>query len=508
MLPPLATGPKQNRSLLDYLKITPRFCAINYAIKAPEQEMQRYPRNMIGYGANPPDAAWPGGAKIAVSLVLNYEEGGENNILHGDAASEAFLSDIPGAAPWPGQRHWNMESIYEYGARAGFWRLHRLFTSMDIPVTIYGVATALARSPEQVAAMKSADWEIASHGLKWVEHRDMPEEEERRQIAEAVRLHTEVVGARPTGWYTGRCSVNTVRLTAEAGFDWISDTYDDDLPYWIEAGDRDQLVIPYTLEANDMRFATAPGYIEGEQFFTYLKDAFDELCREGAEGRAKMMSVGLHCRLIGRPGKIAGLRRFLEYAKGHEGVWFPRRIDIARHWAVAHPPVQHDRPSRMEKAEFVAAYGVIFEHSAWIAERAFDLELGPAHDTALGLHNALCRMFRSASDTERLGVLTAHPDLAGKLAQAKRLTAESTSEQAGAGLNALTDDERETFTRLNTEYVAKHGFPFIIAVRDHTKASILGAFHRRIGNDRATEFAEACRQVERIAEFRLKDILP
>ena len=470
--------------------------------------MQRYPRNMIGYGANPPDAAWPGGAKIAVSLVLNYEEGGENNILHGDAASEAFLSDIPGAAPWPGQRHWNMESIYEYGARAGFWRLHRLFTSMDIPVTIYGVATALARSPEQVAAMKAADWEIASHGLKWVEHRDMPEEEERRQIAEAIRLHTEVVGSHPTGWYTGRCSVNTVRLTAEAGFDWISDTYDDDLPYWIEAGDRDQLVIPYTLEANDMRFATAPGYIEGEQFFTYLKDAFDELYREGAEGRAKMMSVGLHCRLIGRPGKIAGLRRFLEYARGHEGVWFPRRIDIARHWAKAHPPVRRARPSRMEKAEFVAAYGGIFEHSPWIAERAFELELGPAHDTALGLHNALCRMFRSASDAERLGVLTAHPDLAGKLAQAKRLTAESTSEQAGAGLNALTDDERETFTRLNTEYVAKHGFPFIIAVRDHTKASILEAFHRRIGNDRATEFAEACRQVERIAEFRLKDILP
>ena len=470
--------------------------------------MQRYPRNMIGYGANPPDAAWPGGAKIAVSLVLNYEEGGENNILHGDAASEAFLSDIPGAAPWPGQRHWNMESIYEYGARAGFWRLHRLFTSMDIPVTIYGVATALARSPEQVAAMKAADWEIASHGLKWVEHRDMPEEEERRQIAEAIRLHTEVVGARPTGWYTGRCSVNTVRLTAEAGFDWISDTYDDDLPYWIEAGDRDQLVIPYTLEANDMRFATAPGYIEGEQFFTYLKDAFDELYREGAEGRAKMMSVGLHCRLIGRPGKIASLRRFLEYAQGHEGVWFPRRIDIARHWAEAHPPERRARPSRMTRDEFIKAYGGIFEHSAWIAERAFDLELGPAHDTALGLHNALCRMFRSASEAERLGVLTAHPDLAGKLAQAKRLTAESTSEQAGAGLNALTDDERETFTRLNAEYVAKHGFPFIIAVRDHTKASILEAFHRRIGNDRPTEFAEACRQVERIAEFRLKDLLP
>jgi len=470
--------------------------------------MNRYPRDMIGYGPNAPDAKWPGGAKIAVSLVLNYEEGGENNILHGDGQSEAFLSDIAGAAQWPGQRHWNMESIYEYGARAGFWRLHRLFTGMDIPVTIYGVATALARNPEQVAAMKSAGWEIASHGLKWVEHRDMPEEEERRQIAEAIRLHTEVVGSRPTGWYTGRCSVNTVRLTAEAGFDWISDTYDDDLPYWIEVGDRDQLVIPYTLEANDMRFATAPGYITGEQFFTYLKDSFDTLYAEGLAGRPAMFSIGLHNRLIGRPGKIAGLKKFLEYAKGFEGVWFPRRIDIAQHWAKTHPHVRRERPSQMDKAAFVAKYGGIFEHSAWIAERAWDLELGPAHDTAAGLHNALARMFRSASHTERLGVLTAHPDLAGKLAAAKRLTAESTHEQASAGLDALTDDERAEFTRLNDDYVDKHGFPFIIAVKDNTKATILAAFHTRIDNDTETEFATACLQVERIAELRLKAILP
>ena len=470
--------------------------------------MARYKRNMIGYGPEAPDANWPGGAKIAVSIVLNYEEGGENCVLHGDTASEAFLSDIPGAAQWPGQRHWNMESIYEYGARAGFWRLHRLFTAMNIPVTIFGVATALARSPEQVSAMKAADWEIASHGLKWVEHKDFPEDEERSQIAEAIRLHTEVTGSRPTGWYTGRCSVNTVALTAEAGFDWISDTYDDDLPYWIESGDRDQLVIPYTLEANDMRFATSPGYIEGEQFFQYLKDAFDELYREGNDGRAKMMSVGLHCRLIGRPGKIAGLRRFLEYAQGHEGVWFPRRVDIARHWAETHPPQRYERPTQMDRATFVSAYGGIFEHSAWIAERAYDLELGAAHDRAAGLHNALCRVFRSATEDERLGVLTAHPDLAGKLAQAKRLTAESTSEQAGAGLDALTDEERATFTSLNDAYVKKHGFPFIIAVRDHDKSSILAAFERRIDNDRDTEFDEACRQVERIAEFRLKDLLP
>ncbi len=469
--------------------------------------MNRYPRNMIGYGANPPDAAWPGGAKIAVSLVLNYEEGGENCVLHGDAASEAFLSDIAGAAMWPGQRHWNMESIYEYGARAGFWRLHRLFTGLNIPVTIYGVASALARSPEQVAAMKAAGWEIASHGLKWVEHKDMPEEEERRQIAEAIRLHTEVTGARPTGWYTGRCSLNTVRLTAEAGFDWISDTYDDDLPYWIPVGDRDQLVIPYTLEANDMRFATAPGYITGEQFFQYLKDAFDVLYAEGQAGAAKMMSVGLHCRLIGRPGKMAGLKRFLDYAQRHEGVWFPRRIDIARHWAATHPPRRFDRPSQMDRATFVARFGGIFEHSPWVAERAWALELGPAHDTAAGLHNALARAFRSASRAERLGVLTAHPDLAGKLAAARRLTAESTAEQASAGLDALTDAERIEFTELNNAYTARHGFPFIIAVRDNTKATILDAFRRRLEQDNEVEFTEACRQVERIAELRLKDML-
>jgi len=472
-------------------------------------EMTRYQRDMLGYGATPPDAKWPNGAKIAVQFVVNYEEGGENCVLHGDAASEAFLSEIVGAAQWPGQRHWNMESIYEYGSRAGFWRLHRLFTELNIPATVYGVASALARSPEQVRAMQDAGWEIASHGLKWVEHKDMPADEERAQIAEAIRLHTEVTGERPLGWYTGRCSVNTVGLVAEeGGFAYISDTYDDDLPYWLEVGDRDQLIIPYTLDANDMRFATPQGFNAGDQFYAYLKDAFDALYAEGHAGQAKMMSIGLHCRLIGRPGRVMALRRFMEYAAGHADVWFPRRIDIARHWAKVHPPKRYERPSQMTRDRFVSLYGGIFEHSAWIAEGAFDLELGRAHDTARGLHNALARVFRSASDDQRMGVLRAHPDLAGKLAAAKRLTAESTSEQASAGLDALTDAERETFTRLNTEYVAKHGFPFIIAVRDHDKASILAAFERRINNDTATEFAEACKQVERIAEFRLMDILP
>ncbi len=471
--------------------------------------MTRYPRDFRGHGPNAPDAAWPGGARIAVSIVLNYEEGGENCILHGDAQSEAFLSDIAGAAPWPGMRHWNMESIYDYGARAGFWRLHRLFTERGIPVTIYGVTSALARNPEQVAAMKAAGWEIASHGLKWVDHRDMPEEVEAAQIAESFRLHEEVVGEPPLGWYTGRCSVNTVRLTAETRrLAWISDTYDDDLPYWREYGPHDQLVIPYTLEANDMRFATAPGYITGEQFFTYLKDSFDTLYAEGQAGAAKMFSIGLHNRLIGRPGKFAGLKKFIDYAQSHEGVWFPRRIDIAHHWTKTHPHKRFQRPSQMARDVFVARFGSIFEHSPWIAERAFDLELGPAHDSAAGLHNALTRMFRSATPGERLAVLKAHPDLAGKLAAAKRLTPESTAEQASAALDSLTDDERSTFQRLNADYVAKHGFPFIIAVRDNTKASILAAFHSRISNDTDTEFATACKQVERIAELRLKDILP
>ncbi|WP_126978172.1 allantoinase PuuE [Frigidibacter oleivorans] len=470
--------------------------------------MTRYPRDMTGHGPTPPDARWPGGAKVAVSLVLNYEEGGENSILHGDAQSEAFLSDIAGAQPWPGQRHWNMESIYDYGARAGFWRLHRLFTGRGLPVTVYGVASALARSPEQVAAMQAAGWEIASHGLKWVEHKDMPEEEERRQIAEAIRLHTEVVGERPRGWYTGRCSVNTLRLTAEeGGFDWISDAYDDDLPYWTRAGGRDQLVIPYTLEANDMRFATAPGYVTGEQFFTYLRDSLDVLWDEGAAGRPKMFSIGLHCRLIGRPGKIAGLMRFLDHAQAKGGVWFATRGQIARHWAEVHPPQRRERPSRMDRETFVARFGGVYEHSPWVAERAYGLELGPAHDGPAGLANALARAFRSAERGERLAVLRAHPDLAGRLAQARRLTADSTAEQASAGLDALTDAERAEFEALNDAYVARHGFPFIIAVRDHDKAGILAAFRQRVAQDSDTEFDTACRQVERIAELRLAQML-
>ena len=464
--------------------------------------MTRYPRDMTGYGATPPNANWPDGARVAVQIVLNYEEGGENNILHGDAASEAFLSEITGAQPWSGQRHWNMESLYEYGARAGFWRVHRLLG--DLPVTVYGVATALARAPEQVAAMKGSGWEIASHGLKWVEHKDMPEDEERAQIAEAIRVHTEAVGEAPRGWYTGRCSNNTVRLAAETGqFAYVADSYADDLPYWMTFGDKDQLIVPYTMDCNDMRFAIQAGFTNGDQFESCLKDSFDVLYEEGAAGAPKMLSIGLHCRLIGRPGRAAALRRVIEYMQSHEGVWFATRLQIAEHWMKENPNAPFERPSEMDRARFVSEFGGIFEHSPWIAEGAHDGELGPTHDTAQGVHQALARIFRSASDAQRLGVLTAHPDLVGKLAAAGRLTAESTAEQAGAGLDMLTDEQRAGFTSLNDTYTAKFGFPFIIAVKDNTKASIVQAFERRIGNDREAEFAEACRQVERIAELRL-----
>ena len=464
----------------------------------------RYPRDFLGYGADRPDAAWPNGARIAVSFVLNYEEGGENCLLHGDAASEAFLSEIVGAAPWPGQRHWNMESIYDYGARAGFWRLHRLFTETRVPVTVYGVATALARSPAQVEAMQTAGWEIASHGLKWIDYKDHSVADEAADMDAAIALHTEVTGERPRGWYTGRCSENTVWLAAERGMDWISDTYDDDLPYWARIGARDQLIIPYTLDCNDMRFATPQGFNSGDQFFAYLRDTFDALYAEGAAGQPAMMSVGLHCRLIGRPGRVQALRRFIEYVQGHEGVWCARRQDIAAHWAETHPPAAERGWIHLDRAAFVETFGSVFEHSPWIAEGAYALELGPAHDTPQGLHTALARVFRGATKDKQLEVLRAHPDLAGKLAAAKRLTAESTEEQASAGLDALTDEERTAFERLNTEYTDKHGFPFIIAVKDHDKAGILRAFERRIGNDTDTEMEEACRQVERIARLRLE----
>ena len=296
-----------------------------------------YPRDLRGYGRTTPDPRWPGDARIAVQFVINYEEGAENCILHGDAASEAFLSEIVGAQPWPGQRHMNMESIYEYGARAGFWRLWRAFTSRMLPVTVYGVAHALMRSPEQVAAMRETDWEIASHGLKWIDYKDFSEVDERAHILEAVRIHTEVTGSRPLGFYQGRSSARTLKIVMEeGGFLYSSDSYADDLPYWVEGPQRPFLIVPYTLDANDMRFATTQGFNSGDQFFTYLKDSFDVLYREGLEA-PKMLSIGLHCRLAGRPGRAAALERFLDYVASQDRVWVARRLDIARHWCKCHP---------------------------------------------------------------------------------------------------------------------------------------------------------------------------
>ena len=295
--------------------------------------MTDYPRDMRGYGRNTPDPKWPGDAKIAVQFVINYEEGGENNILHGDAASEAFLSEIVGAEAWPGQRHMNMESIYEFGSRAGFWRLWRLFTERNLPVTVYAVASALPRNSEAVAAMKEAGWEIASHGLKWIEYRDFTREAERAHMDEAIAIHTEMTGERPLGWYTGRTSIHSLDLVAEeGGFLYSADSYADELPYWAKCDAGPQLIVPYTLDANDMRFATPQGFNSGDQFFAYLRDSFDLLYAEGAAGSPKMMSVGLHCRLVGRPGRAAALARFLDHVAGHDDAWVARRVDIARHW--------------------------------------------------------------------------------------------------------------------------------------------------------------------------------
>ncbi|WP_295388842.1 allantoinase PuuE [uncultured Thiodictyon sp.] len=298
-----------------------------------------YPRDLVGYGRQTPDPRWPSAARIAVQFVLNYEEGGESCVLHGDPASESYLSEMVAAQPWPGMRNMNMESVYEYGPRAGFWRLWRLFTGRGVPLTVYGIATALARNPEAVAAMQEAGWEIASHGLKWIQYRDVSVPEERRHLAAAIRIHTAVTGARPLGWYLGRCSENTRRLVMEeGGFLYDSDSYADDLPYWVDGPHGPHLVIPYTLDSNDMRFVVSPGFNCGDQFFNYLRDSFDVLYAEGAVA-PKLLSIGLHCRLSGRPGRIAALARFIDYVLGHDAVWVTRRIDIARHWWEHHRPL-------------------------------------------------------------------------------------------------------------------------------------------------------------------------
>ncbi len=294
--------------------------------------MSHYPRDLVGYADQPPQFEWPGKARVAVQFVVNYEEGGENCVLHGDRASEAFLSEIVGAQAYEGMRHMNMESIYEYGARSGFWRLYRLFTERQIPVTVFGVAMALERNPKAVEAMLKANWEIASHGYRWIDYQFLDEAIEREHFEAAIETHKRATGEAPKGWYLGRCSPNSHRMAAEYGqFVYNADSYADELPYWDEQYGPRQLMVPYTLDANDMRFATPQGFNCGDQFFSYLKDSFDVLYAEG-EIAPKMMSIGLHCRLVGRPGRAAALSRFLDYVQGHEHAWCATRLDIAEFW--------------------------------------------------------------------------------------------------------------------------------------------------------------------------------
>ncbi|BDT57797.1 allantoinase [Massilia varians] len=307
-----------------------------------------YPRDLVGYGRNPPHPRWPGGARVALQFVLNYEEGGENCVLHGDQASETFLSEIIGAQAFP-MRHMSMESLYEYGSRAGLWRILRLFEERRLPLTVFAVAMALERNPEALAAFRELGHEIACHGLRWISYQNVDEATERAHMLEAVRIMRELTGQAPLGWYTGRDSPNTRRLVVEhGGFAYDADHYGDDLPFWqlVDTSDGRRLphlVVPYTLDTNDMRFAALQGFNSGTQFFDYLKDAFDVLYAEGDPdglNRPKMLSIGLHCRLVGRPARAAALARFLDYVQGHEGVWITRRIDIANHWKTVHPFLQ------------------------------------------------------------------------------------------------------------------------------------------------------------------------
>ncbi|NJB93326.1 allantoinase PuuE [Xanthomonas arboricola] len=291
-------------------------------------------RDLVGYGATPPAAQWPGGARIAVQFVINYEEGAENCVLNGDAGSEAFLSEMVGTQAQPGARAMAMESLYEYGSRAGFWRLHRLFTARNVPVTVFGVAQALACNPEAVAAMQAADWEIASHGLRWIDYQHVDEATERAHIAEAIAVHTRATGSRPLGWYQGRTSPNTARLVAEeGGFVYDADSYADDVPYYDHRHGRAQLIVPYTLDANDMKFVAYNGFADGEPFFRYLRDGFEQLRSEGG----RMLSVGLHGRIVGKPARAAALTRFVDHVLASGDAWIARRIDIARHWLQVHP---------------------------------------------------------------------------------------------------------------------------------------------------------------------------
>lgn len=463
-----------------------------------------YPRDLVGYGRKPPHARWPGDARIALQFVINYEEGGESCILHGDAASEAFLSEIVGATGWPGQRHMNMESIYEFGSRAGHWRLYRLFVERKLPVTVFAVATAIARNPDFVGSIKEAGWEIASHGLKWIEYKDVSRADEAVHIHEAIRIHTDVAGARPLGFYQGRCSANTLALTMEEqGFLYSADSYADELPYWVDGPHGPQLIVPYTLDANDMRFATPQGFNSGDQFFAYLKDSFDLLYAEGVAA-PKMMSIGLHGRLAGRPGRAAALARFLDYVQDHDKVWVATRLDIARHWIRTNPPRGGYVPSRMPRALFVERFGDVFEHTPQIAERAHRAGLSAAHDTADGLHAALMRAVQAMTRDEKLALIKAHPELAGREAATGALTGDSTSEQGRLGFTALTHAELGRVSDVNRRYRDKFGFPVIVALARHaTRDTVIAEMERRVANDADTEIANALEQIGHIARGRL-----
>ncbi len=297
---------------------------------------KNYPRNLVGYGNKEMNVVWPNNSRLALQIVLNYEEGAENSILHGDKHSETFLSEIIGAQPIKG-RHINMESMYEFGSRRGFWRLHKLFKEKNIPITIFGVAMALERNPEVCNAIKNGNYEIACHGWRWIDYQNVKKKIEKEHMKKAIKSIKKIFGERPLGWYTGRCSPNTRDLVfQDGGFLYDSDSYSDDLPYWEYKKNKKQLIIPYTLDNNDMRFATNQGFNSGEQFYTYLKDSFDALYEEG-KTNPKMMSVGLHCRLIGRPGRIQSLKKFLDYVLKFKDVWICKRIDIAKHWIKNYP---------------------------------------------------------------------------------------------------------------------------------------------------------------------------